>query len=235
MRWTATCLAVGLVLLGGCRRGDRMDTGYRTLPRDPNRDTDTARRENARALALIEDGKLEEAEKVLNQALEADLFYGPAHNNLGVLYHRKENAYRAAWELQYAIKLMPHCPEPRNNLGLVYETVGRLKEAEAWYDEALSLQPDNPELIGNLVRARLRKGLRDEKTYRLLQELALKAVRPEWARWARDQLAVIQEPRETPVQIPSKSEPERNEAEENRSPPPPKVPGEKGGEGEQGA
>jgi len=208
MRGWIVYLAVPVLFLGGCQRGDLREPEYRTVAQDPNRDTETARRENGRAFALIEAGNLNEAEKVLKKALEADLFHGPAHNNLGVVYQRQKMYYKAAWEFQYATKLMPFSPEPRNNLGLVYERVGRLKEAESWYDQAISLQPDNPEMIGNLVRVRLREGIRDEKTYRLLEELALKTIRPEWAEWAREQLAVMQEPEETAVEIPSKVKPE---------------------------
>ena len=188
--WMIT-LAFTAALAAGCHRQGTRPSEYTTTVQDPNRDTETARRENGRALALVEQGKLDEAEKVLKAALVADLFFGPAHNNLGVVYHRKEQYYLAAWEFQYAAKLMPHSPEPRNNLGLVYESVGRLAEAEPWFDQALALQPDNPALLGNLTRLRVRAGQMDEKTRRLLADLALKATDPQWAKWARDRLALM--------------------------------------------
>ena len=47
---------------------------------------------------------------------------------------------------------------------MVFEDVGRLGEAETWYDQALSLQPDNPRFIGNLARTRVRANKRDERT-----------------------------------------------------------------------
>ena len=195
MRLKTVALIVSVALVCGCQQREVRRPEYETLVEDPTRDTEGSRRKNAEALRQVEEGNLAEAEKTLKDALAADLFYGPAHNNLGVVYYRQEKYYMAAWEFQYAAKAMPYSPEPRNNLGLVYETVGRLKEAEAWYDKALSLQPDNPELMGSLCRIRVRNGVRDEKTHRLLEELALKAVRPEWAKWARDQLALMQEPR----------------------------------------
>ena len=190
--WMITlAFTAALALAGGCHRQGTRPAEYTTTVQDPNRDTETARRENGRALALIEQGKLAEAEKVLKAALVADLFFGPAHNNLGVVYQKKEQYYLAAWEFQYAAKLMPHSPEPRANLGMVYESVGRLAEAESWFDKALALQPDNPQLTGNLARLRVRAGQMDEKTRALLADLALKATDPQWAKWARDRLALM--------------------------------------------
>ena len=46
---------------------------------------------------------MEKAEKLLKQALTADIGYGPAHNNLGKVYYHRQNFYLAAWEFEYAI------------------------------------------------------------------------------------------------------------------------------------
>jgi hypothetical protein len=41
---------------------------------------------------------------------------GPAHNNLGIVYYRRKKYYLAAWEFQYAARLMayhgPHGQDP---------------------------------------------------------------------------------------------------------------------------
>lgn len=195
-RTLAITMIVITAFAAGCGSQTARQAEYRTLGQDPNRDTETARRENGRAIELIGKGNLDEAEKALKAALTADTFFGPAHNNLGVVYQKREQYYLAAWEFQYALRLMPFSPEPRNNLGLVYESVGRLSEAESWFDKALAIQPDNPELIGNLARLRVRTGQSDEKTRRLLEDLALKETRPDWAAWARERLVMMhgQEP-----------------------------------------
>jgi len=206
-RWIAAT-AVVLLLAGGCQREGTRAHVYRTRAEDPGRDTETARRENGKAVGLIKEGNLEEAETVLRSALTADLFFAPAHNNLGVVYYRQNAFYRAAWEFQYAARLMPHSPQPRNNLGLVYEAVGRLAEAEKWFDEALALAPDNPELIGNLARVRVRSGERNHRTRTLLEDLVLKTEDAQWADWARRQLAVMPrgETPETPAASPGTEE-----------------------------
>ncbi|MES1171564.1 MAG: hypothetical protein ABUL56_04300, partial [Actinomycetota bacterium] len=97
----------------------------------------------------------------------------------------------AAWEFQYAMKLMPNTPEPRNNLGLVFESAGKLDDAVASYDEAMRLEPDNVQFIGNLTRARVRRGDRDDSVRELLGKLVMRETRPDWADWARGQLATM--------------------------------------------
>jgi Tfp pilus assembly protein PilF len=152
---------------------------------DQGRDTEGARALNDRAFELIGQGKYDHAEKLLKQAIADDVMFGPARNNLGLVYYQTNRLYQAAWEFQNAIKLMPHQPAPRNNLGLVLERAGKLEGAAESYAEAREIEPDNPEFIGNLARAKLRRGERDEETRKLLEELVLKDPRPEWTHWAR--------------------------------------------------
>jgi Flp pilus assembly protein TadD len=151
----------------------------------PRQDTATARSENDRAYELIREGKHEKAEEALKRAIAADVMYGPARNNLGLVYYHLDKLYAAAWEFENAIKLMPHQPEPRNNLGLVLEKAGKIDGAADAYAKAREMEPDNPEFLGNLARARLRRGDRDEETHKLLEELVLKDDRPDWREWAQ--------------------------------------------------
>jgi hypothetical protein len=53
----------------------------------------------------------------------------------------------------------------------------------------MSLSPDNPQVIGNLARARVARGDRDEPTKQLLEELVLKDSRATWRGWAAEQLS----------------------------------------------
>lgn len=184
---SAGCL---LVLSAGCRSAAREATPeYQTVADGPGRDAATAEQHHARALRLIDRGDWDEAEAALKAALAADVMYGPAHNNLGKVYYHQNKLYLAAWEFQYAAKLMPNQPEPKNNLGLVFESAGKLDEAVTSYDEAMRIEPDNPQFIGNLARARMRRGDRDATVRQLLSELVLRETRPDWAAWARTRLA----------------------------------------------
>jgi len=183
-----TLFLVASVLCGCQLRRQRDTQSYQTVAKDPRRDEALARREAARAKSLLESGELAEAEKALKAALAADLFHGPAHNNLGIVYFRQSKFYLAAWEFQYAAELMPHKPEPKNNLGMVLEAVGRLDDAAKQYGQAMAAAPDNPEYVGNLTRCRIRQNKRDAETRKLLEELLLKDTRPDWLKWARGEL-----------------------------------------------
>lgn len=185
-------IAIGMALavLTGCGPSAGPEHGYRTTSNPPRRNADLARKLNAEALEQIQDGKLDKAEERLKKALDADVTFGPAHNNLGKVYYHQGKLYLAAWEFQYATKLMPDQPEPRNNLGLVLEAAGKLSEAVAQYEQARSLGPDNPQFIGNLARAKLRRGDGDPQVRQLLEEIVFKDTRPEWVDWAKQELAV---------------------------------------------
>jgi len=175
----------------GCQTPTTSSDDYATVNAEPRRDTDVARRHDARGLKLLAEGDLEQAEKAFKAALEADVMFGPAHNNLGAVYLRQAKLYLAAWEFQYAAKLMPNHPEPRNNLGLVFEAAGKLNDAVDWYAQAVELAPDNAELIGNLARARVRRGDSDDETRELLSQLVMKDTRSEWVDWAKQRLALM--------------------------------------------
>ena len=144
-------------------------------------------------LDLIEDERYDAAEKKLKEALTADITFGPAHNNLGLVYYKQKQLYKAAWEFEYAAKLMPRSPEPKNNLGLILEKVGKLDDAVDQFEAAVKIEPDNPHVIGNLARARVRRGSQDEKTRDLLRQIVLKDDRPSWIRWAKDKLGLMGE------------------------------------------
>lgn len=171
-------------LLAGCHKpGDPTLAGAA-----PGPDPALARQENDRAYQLIRQGKYDQAEPHLRRAIQADLTFGPAHNNLGLIYFHQKRFYDAAWEFDYAIKLMPYQPDARNNLGLVFEETGKLGDAVEAYERARQMAPDNPEYIGNLARTRIKRGDRDDETRKLLEELTTKDPRPDWRGWARMKL-----------------------------------------------
>jgi Flp pilus assembly protein TadD len=186
-------IALPCVLIAGCaaKDGGQAKSDYETVARDPRRDSDVAERHNTAAVRRMEQGDFNGAESDLKAALAADVMHGPAHNNLGKVYYHQGKFYLAAWEFQYAAKLMPNIPEPRNNLGLVFEAAGKLDDAVTSYDEAMSLAPDNVHFMGNLARARVRRGDEDDSVRDLLRQIVLRETRPDWADWARARLAMM--------------------------------------------
>ena len=169
---------------------------YKTAGHDPKRNTPLARQLTDEAAELIADGRFDKARRKLESALTADLFYGPAHNNLGSIHLRQKHYYQAAWEFQYAAKLMPEQYQPKNNLGLVFEQVGRLDKATTCYEDALTLAPESVDVAANLARAYVRAGRKDDKTRELLTKVLMQHPSDRWTTWARETLTTMGQAKE---------------------------------------
>lgn len=130
-------VAIGLVWLGlaACGSTRASDPSPYSEPTEALRDTVKAERLTKEAADLMT-GDAAEAEELLHQALAADLFFGPAHNNLGVLFLQRGELYEAAHEFEWARKLMPGHPDPRFNLAMTLERAGQVEEALASYSAA---------------------------------------------------------------------------------------------------
>jgi Flp pilus assembly protein TadD len=185
----AHCLIVLITsAVGGCQSRWR-ESPYETSKRvERLRNSQTAQRLNDEGLKAVDAGELHEAEAAFRRALEADLFYGPAHNNLGLVHMKNEKLYDAAWEFEYAAKLMPHSAEPRNNLGLVMEKAGRLDDAIDAYEQALTIDTENPEIMGHLARAYIRQNQTPNRADPLLKKLTHQHPNHQWGQWAKSKL-----------------------------------------------
>jgi tetratricopeptide (TPR) repeat protein len=183
---TLVALAVLSVTVGGC--ASRSGMRYRTVADRSQQDCRSAQRLNDAGLQWIEEGRVKEAEKKFRQSLEHDLYYAPAHNNLGLVLMRTERHYEAAWEFDYAAKLAPHAVEPRQNLALLYENLGRLDEAISEYENALEIDSQNAVTMRHLARAYVKVGRKDEKLGSLLDKLAHIPGDEPWDRWVRGQI-----------------------------------------------
>lgn len=119
---------------------------------------------------------------------EEDLYYGPAHNNLGVIFLDRGDLYEAANEFEWARKLLPGDPDPRLNLALTLERAGRIEDAIAGYRTALDVRGEHLPSMQALARCQVRYGREDDQTPRLLDTIALRGD-AEWREWARGRLA----------------------------------------------
>ncbi|MCC6676322.1 MAG: tetratricopeptide repeat protein [Phycisphaerales bacterium] len=153
-----------------------------------DRDEAKAARLTKQAATLI-DAKPDEAEKLLREALNADLYHGPAHNNLGVVYLAQGKLYEAAGEFEWARKLMPGHPDPRMNLAFTLELAGKTDDAISTYAGALEVYPDHLPTMQALARLQLRSGRTDDRTRHYLDEIVMRGETPEWQEWARAQQA----------------------------------------------
>jgi len=159
-------------------------------PYDPRveagRNTVHAQELNARAAdALASDPA--EAERLLRAALGADLFFGPAHNNLGVLYLKQGKLYEAAGEFEWARKLMPGHPDPRMNLALTLEQAGKTDEAIQTYKTALEVWPGHIGTVQALARLEVVSGRESPELHGWLGEVALRGETERWREWAMRQ------------------------------------------------
>lgn len=154
-------------------------------------DASLRRPADAERLALaageLIDSEPDRAEAMLREALTADLYCGPAHNNLGVLYLQQGELYEAANEFEWARKLMPGHPDPRLNLGLTLELAGRTDDALDTYRTALEARPGHIRTIQALARLQLRARRTDGELRRRLEEVAMRGETEEWRTWARTQ------------------------------------------------
>src|SRR5690606_24381044 len=90
--------------------------------------------------ALLDQGKVEEALALLQEAVRLDPRYAPARNKLGVCYVRQGEPARG--ELLAAIESDPRFAPAYSNLGNLHQEAGRLEEAVAAYRRALEIDPD---------------------------------------------------------------------------------------------
>jgi len=129
------------------------------------------------------------AKQLLHQALKADLYFGPAHNNLGVLHLQRDELYEAAEEFDWARRLMPGHPDPRINLGLALEQGGKIDDALAAYASALEVYPNHLPAIQALARCQIRYRQRNGQTEKLLKEIFFRGSAG-WKSWAKNHLDI---------------------------------------------
>ena len=173
-----------VLALAACRSTGR---GPYSSTNEATRNTVHAQELNAKAADAITSSPAE-AERLLREALTADIFFGPAHNNLGVVYLQQGRLYEAAGEFEWARKLMPGHPDPRMNLALTLEQAGKTEEAIATYKTALEVWPGHIGSIQALAKVHVLAARPDAHLPEWLQEVAMRGETEAWRIWARRQL-----------------------------------------------
>jgi len=181
--------ACTLLMLPACRTTPM--TGPYAPQQQATRDPVRAEQLNAQAAALMASDPTR-AEALLREALSADLYHGPAHNNLGVLYLDQGMLYEAAGEFEWARKLLPGHPDPRLNLALALERGGQIDQAIAGYRSALEVYPEHLPTVQALARCQIRNGRADADTPQLLEIISMRGD-DSWRDWARTQQFALTE------------------------------------------
>ena len=125
------------------------------------------------------------AEALLRDALTKDLYYGPAHNNLGVVFLNEGKLYEAAHEFEWARKLLPGNPDPRVNLALTLERAGRTDEAFKSYETALEVSPEYLPAIEGAASVAMRSSRSEPRLRAWLDAIALGSPDSNWSTWAK--------------------------------------------------
>lgn len=188
---------IGLSVLAGCQA----HTGPYAAEVESRRDQLRAQELTDEAAKIIE-AHPERAERLLRDALSADLYHGPAHNNLGVIYLKQGKLYEAAGEFEWARKLLPGHPDPRMNLAITLERAGRTEEALTTYASALEVYPGHVPSIQALSLLQIKHNRADDRTAGYLQTVALQGDTPRWRQWAQERLSKMEagEHKASPVQ-----------------------------------
>jgi len=185
VRRGAGIVLVLATLMASCR--STQPTAY-TPPQEEARDTAKAERLTREAADLIYSDP-SSAETLLREALAADIFYGPAHNDLGVIFLERGELYEAAHEMEWARKLMPGHPDPRINLALVMEEAGRTEDARAAYESALEVWPEYVPAMQGLASIAVLEAKEEPRLRGWLDRIALEGDDQAWRQWARDRMA----------------------------------------------
>ena len=181
-RMTLATLA-GAALLGtGCKS---INHGPYTPPTEEQRNTVTAEQLNREAADLIHSDP-ERAETLLREALTADLLFGPAHNNLGVVFLERGELYEAAQEFEWARRLMPSEPDLRINLAIALERAGLAEDALAEYEGALEVSPGSVAAMQGWAWLANEHDARSTLLPERLNTIAVQGETERWRAWARD-------------------------------------------------
>lgn len=178
-------LSAFVVASGGCSFGTSSGTSAYRPASESARSPIESQRLTAEAVEVMASDPAR-AEELLRQALAADLFHGPAHNNLGVLMLNGQppRLYEAAHEFEWAGKLMPGHPDPRHNLAMTLEAAARYDDAILQYKAALESRSGHLPSLQALTSLQMRMDKADDGTAEALKTIAMQGTTPQWREWA---------------------------------------------------
>ena len=134
---------------------------------------ESATARNNLGLALLQEGKFEEAEQNFRRALRINPAYYLSLNNLGLALAAQGKVGEALRWYAEAIRINPHFYHVHNNLGLVLESQGKLPEAVEQYTQAIGMEPGAANVHDNLGNALLKLSRTEEAIVHYREAVAL--------------------------------------------------------------
>ena len=116
--------------------------GQETIP-SPEQQTLIIQQSLALAVQHHNEGRLPEAESILQQILQVDPNQPVALHLLGLIAHQAGKNDTAVDLITKALTIQPDYAEAHGNLGNMFKELGKLDEAVASYQKALAIKPDN--------------------------------------------------------------------------------------------
>lgn len=144
------------------------------------------------ALSVMRDGKTAQAESALRQLIEKHPTFSGPRANLGILYFRANKMDQAKAEFQEALKVNAENIVSLNHLGIISRAEGKFKDAYAFYEKALQVEPDyayahlNFGILLELYMGKLTEALEHYKRYQELNKAKNKAEDKEVTKWIVD-------------------------------------------------
>lgn len=124
---------------------------------------------NNLGVALMEEGRLDEAMVHYKRVIEINPWYVWGYNNIGVVLLYQGKSAAATAYFRKALQIHPRYAEAHNNLGIALARQGMTAEATRHFQEALRINPSfadarfNLQKLGSQSGDRRRKGKNDER------------------------------------------------------------------------
>ena len=138
--------------------GGNYDAALRQIEGAKTGGTSGAELENLRGLALMLEGRLDEAIASFDRALATDASLEAARYNRGLARLRQKDLSRAATDLEavFAVESSRYRADAAYHLAIARDRQGRAADAESWLDRALALDPalDAALLYAGMLRER---------------------------------------------------------------------------------
>ena len=125
------------------------------------------------AIQHHQSGRLEQAEELYQQILQADSRHADALHLLGVIAHQRGQNELAVKRISEALGIQPMSPTFLNNLGSAYQALRRYPQAQRAYQLAIQLKPEYVDAHNNLGVTHYAQGRLDAARDCYLQALRL--------------------------------------------------------------